>query len=291
MADINFFVVEKANVGHNGPVYVVEEGPGDLSYSNVTGSPKASPKVGNESVKTGDFKTSLHGGKGNTAVNEVEGSEQDQIKPGHGKKDSGKHEAAAAEGKQAEGQEAEGKEAEAVKAEGQQAEAHQAEGKQAEGQEAEGKQAEGQEAEGKQAEGKQAEGQEAEGKQAEAVKAEGQEAEGKQAEAVKAEGKQAEGKEAHARQGQKPHGHDKGKLPKNVYGVKHGNVGNNGPTVVVESGPGDLNYSNVTGSDKAMPVVGNEAVKTGDIKTSIRDGKNNTAVTEVEGAEQDEGEK
>ncbi len=78
--DITIFIVENATVGHNGPVYVVESGPGDLSYSNVTGSPKASPKVGNESVKTGDFHTSLKGGKGNTAVNEVEGSEQDSIK-------------------------------------------------------------------------------------------------------------------------------------------------------------------------------------------------------------------
>ncbi|MFV2178200.1 hypothetical protein, partial [Actinomadura sp. LOL_011] len=80
--DINIFIVEKATVGHNGPVYVVESGPGDLAYSNVTGSPKASPKVGNKSVEAGDIKTTLKGGKGNTVVNEVEGSEQDSIKGG-----------------------------------------------------------------------------------------------------------------------------------------------------------------------------------------------------------------
>ncbi|WP_189269980.1 hypothetical protein, partial [Actinomadura citrea] len=80
MADINFYQVEKAYVGHNGPSYISEKGPGDLIYTDITKSPKAAPVIGNKPVKTGDITTKLHGGKHNTAVTGVEGSEQEATK-------------------------------------------------------------------------------------------------------------------------------------------------------------------------------------------------------------------
>ncbi|MFD0902802.1 hypothetical protein [Actinomadura sediminis] len=93
MADITIVYVEKAEIGHNGPTYVLEEGPGDLSFSSVTGSPKAQSAVGNEEVKTGKISNTVKGGKGNKAGTEVEGSEQDQEAKDHGKKHHGeKHE-------------------------------------------------------------------------------------------------------------------------------------------------------------------------------------------------------
>ncbi|WP_141578531.1 hypothetical protein [Actinomadura sp. WMMA1423] len=76
MADINFYAVEKAYVGHNGPTYVSEKGPGDLMYTDIVKSPHAAPVIGNKPVKTGDITTKLHGGKHNTAVAGVEGAEQ-----------------------------------------------------------------------------------------------------------------------------------------------------------------------------------------------------------------------
>ncbi|HLV71829.1 MAG TPA: hypothetical protein VKY91_03515, partial [Vulgatibacteraceae bacterium] len=95
MADINIYAVDKAVIGHYGPTFLSENGPGNLSFSSVTGSPKASPKVGNDSVKTGDISTKLKGGKGNTVVNEIEGSEQDE---GEGAAEASAEEASAEEG-------------------------------------------------------------------------------------------------------------------------------------------------------------------------------------------------
>ena len=44
MADINIYAVDKAVIGHYGPTFLSENGPGNLSFSSVTGSPKASPR-------------------------------------------------------------------------------------------------------------------------------------------------------------------------------------------------------------------------------------------------------
>ncbi|MEV5831735.1 hypothetical protein AB0L25_39845 [Spirillospora sp. NPDC052242] len=261
--DINVFIVENATVGHNGPVYVVESGPGDLAYSNVTGSPKASPKVGNESVEAGDIKTDLKGGKGNTVVNEIEGAEQDSVKSdgkGHAKEADGQH-AKAEEAKPEAKPEAHAQEAHAQEAK---PEAHAQEAK------------------------PEAHAQEAK------PEAHAQEAKPEakpEAHAQEAQGEEAGTPEQSARTGghddhKGGHGDHKGG-PDTVFSAKHSKVGVNGPTIVAESGPGDLAFSNVTGSPEASPEVGNESVKTGDFHTTLKDGKGNTAINEVEGSEQD----
>ncbi|QFG21950.1 hypothetical protein [Actinomadura sp. WMMB 499] len=313
--DINIFVVEKATVGHNGPVYVVETGPGNLAYSNVTDSPKASPKVGNESIKTGDHKTTLKGGKGNTAINEVEGSEQESVKnaggKGHGQKataqeaaaqeaQEAKPEAAAQEAAPQEAQaqeasaqeakpEAAAQEAEAEEAAPQQAAAQEAAPQEAAAQEAAPQEAAAQEAAPQEAAAQEAAPQEAAAQEAAPQEAAAQEAAPQEAAAQEAAPQQAQAEEAGAPQQGARHG-DKGGHkggPDNVFAAKKSTVGNNGPTLVAESGPGNLAYSNVTGSPKASPKVGNESIKTGDFHTTFKGGKGNTAVNEVEGSEQE----
>lgn len=260
--DISIFIVENATVGHNGPVYVVENGPGDLAYSNVTGSPKASPKVGNESVKTGDIKTDLKDGKGNTVVNEIEGAEQDSVKT-DGKKhaDKGGHHAKAEEAKpeakpEAHAQEAHGQEAQAQEG---QAEEAKPEAVKQEGQAEEAK--------------------------PEAAMQEGQAEEAGTPEQSARTGGHGDHKGGHGDKGDHKGDHKGG--PDNVFSAKDSKVGVNGPTIVAESGPGDLAFSNVAGSPGAAPEVGNESVKTGDFHTTLKDGKGNTAINEVEGSEQD----
>ncbi|GGV20730.1 hypothetical protein GCM10010182_48520 [Actinomadura cremea] len=280
--DINIFVVEKATVGHNGPVYVVESGPGDLAYSNVTDSPKASPKVGNKSVEAGDIKTTLKGGKNNTVVNEVEGSEQDSIKGGaNNHQAEAKPEAAAQEAQAEEAKpEAAAQEAQAEEAKPEAA-AHQAQAEEAK------PEAAAQEAQAEEAKPEAA----AHQAQAEEAKPEAAAHQAQAEEAKPEAGAQEGAQQQEARTGghkddKGGHGDHKGG-PSAVFAAEKSTVGTNGPTVAVESGPGNLAFSNVTGSPKASPKVGNESVKTGDFHTHLKDGKGNTVVNEVEGAEQD----
>ncbi|MFG2091770.1 hypothetical protein [Spirillospora sp. NPDC048824] len=246
MADIHIYVVDKADIGHNGPTYVSESGPGNLNFSSVTGSPHASPKVGNESVKVDDINTSLKNGHGNSVVNEVEGSEQDEGEGGAEAAEQGGAEAAEQGG------------AEQASAEG--AQHNTLEAQEAPQEEAAQQEAAQQEAAPQQQAAPQ---QEAAPQQ--------QEAQEQSAERAASDGK---------------NGHD-GKSEIAQW-VKNSNVGHNGPTLVGESGPGNLNFSSVTGSPYASPKVGNESVKVDDINTSLKGGKGNSVVNEVEGSEQDE---
>ncbi|XRQ11214.1 hypothetical protein ACN3XK_10095 [Actinomadura welshii] len=218
MADIHIYVVDKAAIGHYGPTYVSESGPGDLSFSSVTGSPHASPEVGNESVKTGDISTTLKGGKGNAVVSEVEGSEQDSVK------------------------------GEAEKASAEEGAAEEAAPKQAQ--------------------------------QSEAAQQEESAPQQEQMEAAKQEDAAPQRAASDGKDGKGHHGD-----PRQV--VKESAIGHNGPTLAAEAGPGDLSFSSVTASPHASPKVGNESVKTGDISTTLKGGKGNTVVNEVEGSEQD----
>ncbi|WP_165965990.1 hypothetical protein [Actinomadura sp. 7K534] len=305
MADIHIYAVDKANIGHNGPTYVGESGPGNLNFSSVTGSPKASPKVGNESVKVDDINTNLKGGKGNTVINEVEGAEQDE---GEGAEQAAAEQAEGAEQASAstlEAQEAapqqEAAQAEAAQQEAApQEEAAQAEAAQQEAapQEAAAQQEAAPQEEAAQAEAAQQEAapqeeaaqqeaapQEAAAQQEAAPQEEAAQQEAAQQEAAPQEEAEEQGAErtANGHGGKKGHGKVK-------FGqwIKKSNVGHNGPTLVGESGPGNLNFSSVTGSPYASPKVGNESVKVDDINTNLKGGKGNTVINEVEGSEQDE---
>ena len=255
MADIHIYAVDKANIGHYGPTHVGESGPGNLNFSSVTGSPYASPKVGNESIKVDDINTSLKGGKGNSVANEVEGSEQDS---GEGAESAESSETASAAEQGETAQPAEQGEA-AEAAEQGKAEQASAEGVQQNTLEAQQQAPQQQEA----------------APQQEAAQ---QEAAPQQEAPEQSNQRVANGK----------NGHD-GKV-KFAQWVKHSNIGHNGPTLVGESGPGNLNFSSVTGSPYASPKVGNESTKVDDINTSLKGGKGNTVANEVEGSEQDEAE-
>ncbi|TDC63621.1 hypothetical protein E1200_21910 [Actinomadura sp. GC306] len=258
MADIHIYAVENANISHYGPTYVSESGPGNLNFSSVTGSPKASPKVGNESVEVGEIETEIKGGKGNVVVNEVEGAEQDAVAVA---------EQAAAEGAEqgaAEGAEqgaAEG--AEQAKQEAQEQGAQQAAQEQGAERTVDGK------------DGHEKDGHEKDGH-------------GKDGHGKDGHGKDGHGKDGHGKNGHDKNGHGENGEAEAAQWVKQSNIGHNGPTVVGEFGPGNLNFSSVTGSPKASPKVGNEAVAVGEIETELKGGKGNTVVNEVEGSEQDE---
>ncbi|TQM67339.1 hypothetical protein FHX41_0946 [Actinomadura hallensis] len=264
MADINIYAVDKAVIGHYGPTFLSENGPGNLSFSSVTGSPKASPKVGNDSVKTGDISTKLKGGKGNTVVNEIEGSEQDE---GEGAAEASAEEASAEEGAAEEAASQQAQQLEAAPQE--EAEAEEAEAAEAAPQE----------------EAAQEEAPQEEAAQQEAAP---QEEAAQQAQQLQAAPQEEAAQQRIASGGKDGKGHGKG--DDEGQSVKHSIIGHNGPTLGVETGPGNLNFSSVTGSPYASPKVGNESVKTGDITTVLKGGKGNIAVNEVEGPEQDEGE-
>lgn len=264
MADINIYAVDKAVIGHYGPTFLSENGPGNLSFSSVTGSPKASPKVGNDSVKTGDISTKLKGGKGNTVVNEIEGSEQDE---GEGAAEASAEEASAEEGAAEEAASQQAQQLEAAPQE--EAEAEEAEAAEAAPQE----------------EAAQEEAPQEEAAQQEAAP---QEEAAQQAQQLQAAPQEEAAQQRIASGGKDGKGHGKG--DDEGQSVKHSIIGHNGPTLAVETGPGNLNFSSVTGSPYASPKVGNESVKTGDITTVLKGGKGNIAVNEVEGPEQDEGE-
>ena len=271
MADIHIYAVDKANIGHNGPTYVAESGPGNLNFSSVTGSPKASPKVGNESVKVDDINTNLKGGKGNTVINEVEGAEQDE---GEGAEQAG------AGAEQAGAEQAEGAEqASASTLEAQEA-APQQEAAQAEAAQQEA--APTQEAAAQQEAAPTQEAAQAEAAQQEAAPTQEAAAQQEAAEQEEAEEQGAE-RTGYGHGGK--NGHDQVKAGQ---WIKKSNVGHNGPTLVGESGPGNLNFSSVTGSPFASPKVGNESVTIDDINTNLKGGKGNTVINEVEGSEQDE---
>ena len=274
MADINIYAVDKAVIGHYGPTFLSENGPGNLSFSSVTGSPKASPKVGNDSVKTGDISTKLKGGKGNTVVNEIEGSEQDE---GEGAAEASAEEASAEEGAAEEAASQQAQQLEAAPQE--EAEAEEAEAAEAEAAEA-----------APQEEAAQEEAPQEEAAQQEAAPQEeaAQEEAAQQAQQLQAAPQEEAAQQRIASGGKDGKGHGKGHGK--GQSVKHSIIGHNGPTLAVETGPGNLNFSSVTGSPYASPKVGNESVKTGDITTVLKGGKGNIAVNEVEGPEQDEGE-
>ncbi|XRQ11077.1 hypothetical protein ACN3XK_09350 [Actinomadura welshii] len=349
MADIHIYAVDKANIGHNGPTYVGESGPGNLNFSSVTGSPKASPKVGNESVKVDDINTNLKGGKGNTVLNEVEGSEQDEGEAeGAGAEQAGAEQASASTleaqeaAPQQEAAQAEAAQQEAAPQEAAQQEAAQQEAapqeeaaqqeaaqqeaapqeeaaqqeaaqqeaapqEEAAQQEAAQQEAAPQEEAAQQEAAQQEAAPQEEAAQQEAAQQEAapqeeaaqqeaaQQEAAPQEEAAQQEAAQQEAapQEAAEEQGAErtANGHggknDHGKVKFGQW-IKKSNVGHNGPTLVGESGPGNLNFSSVTGSPFASPKVGNESVKVDDINTNLKGGKGNTVINEVEGSEQDE---
>jgi Ca2+-binding RTX toxin-like protein len=289
MADINIYAVEKADIGHYGPTYVNESGPGNLNFSSVTGSPKASPKVGNESVKVDDINTHLKGGKGNTAINEVEGSEQDEGEGGGASAEQASAEQASAEGASAEGVQQSTLEAQEA-APQQEAAQQEAAQQEAAPQEAAQQEAAPQEA-APQEEAAQQEAAQQEAAPQEAApqqEAAQQEAAPQEEAAQQEAAPQEQGVERVAsdhKNGHDKNGHDKVKI---AQWVKKSNIGHNGGTLAGEFGPGNLNFSSVTGSPYASPKVGNESVKVDDIHTHLKGGKNNTVINEVEGSEQDQ---
>jgi len=316
MADIHIYAVDKANIGHYGPTHVGESGPGNLNFSSVTGSPYASPKVGNESIKVDDINTSLKGGKGNSVANEVEGSEQDSGEGAESAESSetasaaeqgetaqpaeqgeaaeaaeqGKAEQASAEGVQQNTLEAQQQAPQQQEAAPQQEAAQQEAAQQQEA--APQQEAAQQEAAQPQAAQQQEAAPQQEAAQQEAAQpqaAQQQEAAPQQEAAQQEAAPQQEAPEqSNQRVANGKNGHD-GKV-KFAQWVKHSNIGHNGPTLVGESGPGNLNFSSVTGSPYASPKVGNESTKVDDINTSLKGGKGNTVANEVEGSEQDEAE-
>ncbi|MBA0050097.1 hypothetical protein E0L36_04035 [Streptomyces sp. AJS327] len=60
-------------------VFANERGPGDLAVPFVKNSRHVGQSTQNESIKTGNIKTKVHG-KHNRVPVEVEGSEQDQVR-------------------------------------------------------------------------------------------------------------------------------------------------------------------------------------------------------------------
>ena len=67
------------------------------------------------------------------------------------------------------------------------------------------------------------------------------------------------------------------------------NFGDGDTQIVNEYGPGNL-FANAVKNSKKVPVAAqNEAIRTGDIKSTVK-GKNNTAPFEIEGSEQDQNE-
>ncbi|SNR95555.1 hypothetical protein [Actinomadura mexicana] len=313
MADINFYAVEKAYVGHNGPSYISEKGPGDLIYTDITKSPKAAPVIGNKPVTTGDITTKLHGGKHNTAVTGVEGSEQEATKVAHAK--AAEHQAA--EQQAAPQQESlqaapeQGAQQAAPQQDAQQA-APQQGAEQAAPQQAEQQAAPQQEAQqaAPQQEAQQAAPQQ-EAEQA-APQQDAQQAapeQGAQQAAPQQEAQQAapqqEAQQAAPQQEAQPNAPEQqadanapqagqrlattGDHPKpvQIHAVKKAIVGQNGPVVNSEKGPGDAIFTNLSGSPRSNVYAGNSATMTGPISTKLHGGKHNTVINAIAGPAQE----
>ncbi|MFS2294676.1 MAG: hypothetical protein FWJ90_18605 [Actinomadura sp.] len=295
MADINIYAVDKAAIGHFGPTYLSENGPGNLSFSSVTASPHATPKVGNESVKTGDISTKLKGGKGNSVVNEIEGPEQDEGEGAESSAEEASAEQDAAE--EAAPQQAQQLEAapqeEAAQQEAAPQQMQQEAAPQEEAAEEEAAPQQMQQEAAPQEEAAEEEAAQEEAAQQEAAQQEAAPQEAAQQEAApQEEAAQAQELQAAPQRiaGDKDGKGHKGHKGRKGQSIKHSAIGHNGPTIALEYGPGNLNFSSVTASPKASPKVGNESVKTGDISTKLKGGKGNFVVNEVEGSEQDSAE-
>ncbi|WP_433466761.1 hypothetical protein [Spirillospora sp. CA-128828] len=326
MADINFYAVEKAYVGHNGPTYVSEKGPGDLMFTDIVKSPHAKPVIGNKPVKTGDITTTLHGGKHNTAVTSIEGAEQESTKKGHGK---GSHEQAAP--MQGEQQAApqqdtlqaapqQGAEQAAPQQDAQQAAQQQdaqqnapqqgaeqaapqqdaQQAAQQQGAEQAAPQQQGAEQAAPQQDAQQAAQQQdaqqnapQQGAEQAAPQQDAQQAaqqQGAEQAAPQQDAQQAapqQGAEQAAPQSAQRRASNPDPKEVNIHAVKKAAVGQNGPVRVSEKGPGDAIFTNFTASPRAVAIVGNKSVKTGDISTKLYDGKGNTVVNAVSGSEQE----
>ncbi|MCR3740036.1 hypothetical protein BS35_002591 [Actinomadura glauciflava] len=275
MADINFYAVEKAYVGHNGPTYISEKGPGDLIYTDITKSPKAAPVIGNKPVKTGDITTKLHGGKHNTAVTGVEGSEQEATKVALAK--AAEHEAAE---QQAAPQQAAAPQQESLQAAPEQG-AEQAAPQQGEQQAAPEQGAE-------QAAPQQGEQQAApeQGAEQAAPQQDAQQAAPEQeAQQAAPEQQQADANAPQAGQRLATMGdHPK---PVHIHAVEKSTVGQNGPVANSENGSGDAIFTNLSGSPRSNVYAGNSATMTGPISTKLHGGKHNTVINAVAGPEQE----
>ncbi|WP_433476795.1 hypothetical protein ACQPZP_06875 [Spirillospora sp. CA-142024] len=334
MADINFYAVEKAYVGHNGPTYVSEKGPGDLMFTDIVKSPHAKPVIGNKPVKTGDITTTLHGGKHNTAVTAIEGSEQESTKKGHGK---GSHEQAAplqgeqqaapqqdtlqAAPQQGAEQAAPQQDAQqAAQQQGAEQAAPQQDAQQAaqqqdaqqnapqQGAEQAAPQQDAQQAAQQQGAEQAAPQQDAQqaapqqdaqqnapqqGAEQAAPQQDAQQAaqqQGAEQAAPQQDAQQAaqeQGAEQAAPESAQRRASNPDPKEVNIHAVKKAAVGQNGPVRVSEKGPGDAIFTNFTASPRAVAIVGNKSVKTGDISTKLYDGKGNTVVNSVSGSEQE----
>ncbi|MEV3925938.1 hypothetical protein [Actinomadura coerulea] len=322
MADINFYKVDKAYVGHNGPSYVSESGPGDLIYTDIVRSPKAAPVIGNKPVKTGDITTKLHGGKHNTAVTGVEGSEQEATKVALAK--AAEHQTAehqAAE-QQAAPQAAPQQESlQAAPEQGAEQAAPQQDAQQAapeQGAEQAAPQQDAQQAapeqgaeqaapqQGEQQAAPQQEAQQAapqqdaqqaapqqdaqqaapeQGAEQAAPQQDAQQAAPQQEAQQNAPEQQADANAPEAGQRLATTGdHPK---PVHVHAVKKAIVGQNGPVANSENGSGDAIFTNLSGSPRSNVYAGNNATMTGPITSKIHGGKHNTVINAVAGPEQE----
>ncbi|MGW2311767.1 hypothetical protein [Actinomadura luteofluorescens] len=302
MADINFYAVEKAYVGHNGPTYISEKGPGDLIYTDITKSPKAAPVIGNKPVKTGDITTKLHGGKHNTAVTGVEGSEQEATKVALAK--AAEHEAAE---QQAAPQQAAAPQQESLQAapeqgaeqaapqQGEQQAVPEQGAEQAAPQQGEQQAAPQQEAQpnapqqdAEQAAPQQGEQQAApeQGAEQAAPQQDAQQAAPEQeAQQAAPEQQQADANAPQAGQRLATMGdHPK---PVHIHAVEKSTVGQNGPVANSENGSGDAIFTNLSGSPRSNVYAGNSATMTGPISTKLHGGKHNTVINAVAGPEQE----
>lgn len=72
-----------------------------------------------------------------------------------------------------------------------------------------------------------------------------------------------------------------------IHAVKKANVGQNGPVVNSEKGPGDAIFTNLSGSPRSNVYAGNSATITGPITTKLYGGKRNTVINAVAGPEQE----
>ncbi|GGQ11631.1 DNA polymerase III gamma/tau subunit [Actinomadura coerulea] len=297
MADINFYAVEKAYVGHNGPSYISEKGPGDLIYTDIVRSPKAAPVIGNKPVKTGDITTKLHGGKHNTAVTDVEGSEQEATKVALAK--AAEHQAAEQQAAPEAAPQQESLQAapeqgaeQAAPQQGEQQAAPQQEAQQnAPQQEAEqaAPQQDAQQAApeqgAEQAAPQEAQQQEAQQQEAQQQEAQQQEAQQQEAQQNAPEQQQADANAPQAGQRLATTGdHPK---PVNVHAVKKAVVGQNGPVSNSENGSGDAIFTNLSGSPRSNVYAGNSATMTGPITNRIHGGTHNTVINAIEGPEQE----
>ncbi|MGI5204461.1 hypothetical protein ACQEU6_23130 [Spirillospora sp. CA-108201] len=316
MADINFYKVEKAYVGHNGPSYITEKGPGDLIYTDISKSPKAAPVIGNKSVKTGDITTKLHGGKHNTAVTSVEGSEQEatKIALAKGAEHQAAEQQAAPQAQAAPKQEAapqqeslqaapeQGAE-QAAPQQGEQQAAPQQNAEQAapqqDAQQAAPQQGEQQAApeQGAEQAAPQQDAQQAapeQGAEQAAPQQDAQQAapeQGAEQAAPQQDAQQAapeQQADANAPQaGQRLATTGDHPKPVKIFAVKKATVGQNGPVVNSEEGPGDAIFTNLSGSHRSNVYAGNSATITGPISTRLYGGKHNTVINAVEGPEQE----